>query len=490
MCVRFGISLALSNSLPFSDSVMNELSMMLIGEGQYRQGSLGFLPSLRFLACVVLCPDNDNHNSISGTAKVGRRALTAKEAALKCVVSLRHTSEETFLRCRAISKKAEENFEKNLKMKLMPEFTVPYAFHLLSFRPETPSGDFIRRGSADHDDNNEINIEDSSQKLLKKRLRWLLEPLVQSLGDGADNISFLLRLTELLGQRYRPIDVIYSAPMESPGSPFSDISLGEIENVENDELSHAKLKVVCAEAREILLKFVKKDSNLNPYPGVIQIPSFLYARSKQTRSHDHVSRTSDSVPTEKSIQNSRKRRKTQRKSTDKAVNSEVTDISLNLSPIPQSRSPHWNLKSVDADETMETPETPVSKSPSIQQTIGAKDSQAKNAKNIRKNAKATRPTRKSSRLDHTETLATPVSKSSSLNGKAETTRSDIKKDQTTRPSRKSRGLDDTMQTPEPKTSHVQTIGIPQDGEGKEMKSSARKAKPTRPIRKSPRLSRG
>lgn len=332
------------------DAVMNELSMMLIGEGHYRQGNLGFLPSLRFLACVTLCPDDDHHRSISGAAKVGRRATITKEAALKCVVSLRRTSEDTFLQCRAISKKAEENFEKNLKMKLMPEFTVPYAFHLLSFCPETPCGEFIRRKSVDQDD------EEASHKLLRKRLRWLLEPLVQSLGDGADNISFLLRLTELLGQRYRPIDVFDSkSSITSPDSPFTDIS-----NLENDDTTHgdssqAKLKVICAEAREILLKLVKKDSNLNPYPGVIQIPSFLYTRSRQSRSPTSVTKpisgpVQDSPASDYSSPSGDKKRKIAHKS----IGEDRSSLSINLSPIPQSRSPG---DMVTTEETMDSPDS-------------------------------------------------------------------------------------------------------------------------------------
>jgi hypothetical protein len=31
------------------------------------------------------------------------------------------------------------NFERRLKMKIMPEFALPFLFHLLSHRPETPT---------------------------------------------------------------------------------------------------------------------------------------------------------------------------------------------------------------------------------------------------------------------------------------------------------------------------------------------------------------
>ncbi len=346
---------------------MNELSKMLIGEGSYRQGNQGFLPSLRFLACITLCPDDDNSSYICG-AKVGKRSIMTKNAAEQCVISLRRTSEHTLLQCRAISKKAEMNFENNLKMKLMPEFSVPYAFHLLSFRPETPCGGFMRRKSSDMDvDRDEIAKEELSHKLLRKRLRFLLEPLVQSLGEGADNISFLLRMTELLGHRYRPIDVLYTntSITSFPNSPFSDISLGENDSKENDDLSQAKLQVICTEAREILLKFVKKDKNLDPYPGTIQIPSFLFKRAKITRSPAEISKVNELEEASIGSSTSAKKRKTKissSKEPHKRKSITSSGLSINLSPIPQSRSPQRQSPSItktpsSGDSSKKEPDT-------------------------------------------------------------------------------------------------------------------------------------
>ncbi len=375
---------------------MNELSMMLTGKGKYRVGEQGSLPSLRFLACITLCPGDDHH-----AANVGRRATTTKEAASQCITSLRITAEETLLQCRAISKKAEENFNRNLKMKLMPEFAVPYAFHLLSFNADTPSGGFIRRRSSSRDED-EIEKEEISHKLLRKRLRWLFEPLVQSLGDNADNISFLLRLTELLGHRYRPLDVSYpSSSPELPMSPFSDISLGEKDNKENDELSQAKLKVICTEAREMLLKFVKKDSNLNPYPGAIQIPSLLYTRSNPTKSPAEKTKSGSRQKakrstTEKSspTSSSAKKRKIEIRNLDFESDEEEKQhdtLVLGLSPIPQSRSPHGDC-SKPTDDTGAVTETP-----SSSQSSG-KSAKERETKVHGKKSVAATPVRRSKRL--------------------------------------------------------------------------------------------
>lgn len=281
-------------------NIMNELSMMLKGTGKYRDGFLGIAPSLRFLALTALCADNDQHAQgnllLNGNAaNVGRHSTNIKVAALTCISSLRQTCEATSVQCRAISRKAERNFDNNLKMKLMPEFALPFAFHILAFRPETPSAGDLSSNKKERL-NNENNDEEGQHRMLHKRLRWLLEPLVQSLGESADNISFLLRQAEILGNKYRPIEssqIVYSSPAFSPpkGSPDtlfpspSELQTTPIELHESphsqkcDELFTSKLKIICTAARHVLLKFVKKDVNLTPYPGAMQIPSHLYTRN-------------------------------------------------------------------------------------------------------------------------------------------------------------------------------------------------------------------
>jgi len=194
-------------------------------------------------------------------------------------------------------------------MKLMPEFALPFAFHILAFRPETPStwGSLSSNGVSlaqptmrkeqekNVGDDESHTSEGGQHKMLQKRFRWLLEPLVQSLGESADNISFLLRQAEILGNKYHPIEVSHilctSPPLSPSGESPSMLSPSSLEiqttpikspvypdSLKRDELSILKLKVICASARQLLLKFVKKDVNLTPYPGVMQIPSHLYAR--------------------------------------------------------------------------------------------------------------------------------------------------------------------------------------------------------------------
>ena len=65
--------------------------------------------------------------------------VAAKETAFQCVVALRRTCQIVEAQCAALGPEGESNFERRLKMKIMPEFTVPFVFHLLSHRPETPT---------------------------------------------------------------------------------------------------------------------------------------------------------------------------------------------------------------------------------------------------------------------------------------------------------------------------------------------------------------
>lgn len=221
------------------EQIIVELSNMISGQEKYCHG-IAYAPSLRFLSMVCLCIDADSNLSVhnNDAASIGRTSQILKQATLKCINFLRKTSESTLTRCRAIGSTAESNFEKRYKFMLMPEYAVPYAIHTLCCRKETPTEN------------------DDDKTVLKRRLKFLLDPMVTSLGTSADNISFLLRMTELIGGRYLPVD-------------------------NENKIEPKKVNIICNTAREILLKFVKKDVNLSVYPGQIQVPRSLY-RPKNT----------------------------------------------------------------------------------------------------------------------------------------------------------------------------------------------------------------
>lgn len=189
---------------------MEELAHMFTATGKFRShGSTGpaMAPSLRFVALVTLCADGDHgaHSAANaGAANVGQKISTGvKHSATQCIKQLRTTCQSAAAACRSRGRTSEKNFEMRLKMKLMPEYCVPYALHLLAFRHETACAAGTLAGEIDDvasdvsDEGNEekgksgevLRDQEASQKMLKKRLKWLFDPLIMSLGTGADNVS-------------------------------------------------------------------------------------------------------------------------------------------------------------------------------------------------------------------------------------------------------------------------------------------------------------
>eukprot|EP00574_Skeletonema_japonicum_P008396 CAMPEP_0201719072 /NCGR_PEP_ID=MMETSP0593-20130828/4392_1 /ASSEMBLY_ACC=CAM_ASM_000672 /TAXON_ID=267983 /ORGANISM="Skeletonema japonicum, Strain CCMP2506" /LENGTH=1727 /DNA_ID=CAMNT_0048209463 /DNA_START=14 /DNA_END=5197 /DNA_ORIENTATION=+ len=254
------------------DSVAEELSFMLSGIGKYRHGGIGSAPSMRFIAFVTLCAES-------------RKAGKVKTAMMQCISSLRGSIATCQAQVRAMGKAAEKNFENNLKMKLMPEYCVPYALHLLAFRHETASAAGTLAGEDDSDAEMEADelaqSEEASEKRLKKRLKFLFDPLIQSLGERADNISFLLRMVDQIG-KFSPVDVMKRSSKISSleTSLDDDDSVTEADNEEKE--AAARMKIIYQFAREVLLSHVKKDFNLTVYPGSIQVPAALYSRNQSS----------------------------------------------------------------------------------------------------------------------------------------------------------------------------------------------------------------
>jgi len=329
---------------------VEEWSEMMLGRGVYgakassrnskngskeEEGDSRTAPGLRFLALLVFCADGEtgaNGLLANGhAANLGsRRQAALKLSARSCVSNLRTTCAHTLAQCQAMGRAMEAKFDTMYKLFIMPEFAVPYALHLLSHRVETPTcvtaAEAALEAKTKDVEETEENALDRTllaeqhelkYKQLKKRLKMLVEPLVSSLGDGADNISFLLRMVELIGNRYMPVTIRISdgllghseTPLKSGeyhdlldithnsalDSSVTDAGKGTSESgfhveeedgynpsVRVSEYTAKRLGVVCHAAREVLLKFVKKDVNLTLHPGAIQIPSNLFVKKVPT----------------------------------------------------------------------------------------------------------------------------------------------------------------------------------------------------------------
>jgi hypothetical protein len=234
---------------------VDELSCMLTGGGSFKKG---MAPSLRFLALGCFGADGDgvpgNVSAANGGAcNLGKQSGALKASTTDSVKNLRITCDATMAQCKAMGPTGEARFENVFKPMVMPEFALAYALHLLALRKESP------KAKKPVGDKGEI---DGSYKMLLKRLRWILEPLVSSLGDHANNISFLIKITEQVGNSFDAV-----VPNNETESDFADM---------NEEDGRARLTTVCTAARDVLLNFVKTDDNLAPYPGNIQIPVDLF----------------------------------------------------------------------------------------------------------------------------------------------------------------------------------------------------------------------
>jgi len=257
---------------------------MLLCSGVYQSA---FSTNLRFLSFAVLCTDSTG-SAASGSVKLKNISKSTIE---RCINHLRKNCESMSLQCRSKSRQAEQYFDNTLKFTMMPEYVVPYAIYLLSICKDTPSAGGSGLQDSNHgeksihaDDSYEDLVDDgNNQRLLRKRLKCLLEPLVQTLGDSADNITFLLRMAEILGHKYCPI--IYHGSIDL-NEASTEVLQSPI-SFDDDAISFARMKVVCSATREILMNFVKKDVHLTPYPGTVNIPSALYARVNRHSINEH-----------------------------------------------------------------------------------------------------------------------------------------------------------------------------------------------------------
>lgn len=285
------------------ESMVKELSCLLSGNGVFGLEGSGTKPQpppLRCLAWTTLCSDGDhgleNDAANGNAANLGKLVYTISQAALGSVENLRKVCDSLCAKLRASGQDADTLFDTKYKTKFLPEYVVPFAFHLLVHRRETPYDDDASAVPPKMDynedvienDNNSapLSVDDEGRhRILRKRLKLIFDPLVRSLGESADNISFLSRMTETLETQYLPkessrTDALLSPIMTSVGSDSSLDTKPTIEQGKRAAILEKKLKAVCVAAREVLLSYVKKDVNLASYPGKILVPPFLFTKKR------------------------------------------------------------------------------------------------------------------------------------------------------------------------------------------------------------------
>ena len=135
-----------------------------------------------------------------------------------------------------------EDKRRELNTMLMPEYAVPYAVHLIAHHPDFP----------------EDKSEATRIKQCEKYLKGLLEALVESLGQEADNVSFLHQMFEKIKNHCDALD--------------------------DDEFRFQLLSTL---AQKALKKMIKNPDNIKPYPGTIFLPAQLFKeRSAESMAQD------------------------------------------------------------------------------------------------------------------------------------------------------------------------------------------------------------
>lgn len=357
------------------EAILSEYSDMLSGSGAFGATTTRLsprIPSLRFLSLLCLSGDGDHDNDPANgcAANIGVLVSTVQDAATRSIIGFRRSSEAYYARCKALGKESVQRFESGVKMSLMPENAIPYAYHLLTHRRETPSPSTGDRKNPSHDSDDEGSIDVSSPdirfRLLQRRLRLLLDPLINSLGEHADNISYLIRMTETLGKNYGPIDVSLqyagsSQPkhysLRSPIDHSGDRNgLGKRERT---SLLNERLATICSFARDVLVTYIKQDVNITPYPGQISFPNGLFRQS--SAGTVVLKRTSHRPRSDEHRTPARSRSGTPRTSKQVPVGADSNDESHREPPQSTRKSPR-------------TPFSPESKKPDL--ATPAKDADA------------------------------------------------------------------------------------------------------------------
>lgn len=194
--------------------------------------------------CVAAIPRRTSSSRVVAEAAVRARIVKALQrgvarARARHALATQDDDDDDDVEERAARDRASRRF--------LPEYALPYAIHLLAHLNEDDRVD-----------------ADTSRRALS----FLLDALVGSLGDDADNVAFLLRCcAEIAAGRDNSTSPRTAACRESRSHIIS-IQLcfaGEIANIAADTIKRTYIKTL---------------TNFSPYPGVIFLPAKLFAASE------------------------------------------------------------------------------------------------------------------------------------------------------------------------------------------------------------------
>jgi len=167
----------------------------------------------------------------------------ARQAVTRAVQNLRRGYEDYMA---GQEEEPSEEAKRKVTTSMMPEYLLPYLLHLLTHFPDFPT-----------------SLHDAGRwRPLHRCLAFLLEPLMVTLGPEADNLSFLLLMTDTILTGYK------------------DASTEGEEGGEDEEVATMRLHQVTMACREYLRSKIKTQENLQAYPGKIYLPLQLYSPRK------------------------------------------------------------------------------------------------------------------------------------------------------------------------------------------------------------------
>ncbi len=182
--------------------------------------------------------------SLAGLEQDADARKEVRQAVMRAVQNLRRGYEDYMA---GQEDEPSEEALRKVTTSMMPEYVLPYMLHLLAHFPDFPT-----------------SLNDAGRWRPLKHCMWfLLEPLMATLGPEADNLSFLLMMTDTIVTGYK------DATCTAEGG-----------DREEEEAATIRLHQVTMVCREILRSKIKTQENLQAYPGKIYVPLQLYAPHK------------------------------------------------------------------------------------------------------------------------------------------------------------------------------------------------------------------
>ena len=213
---------------------------------------------LKYLSLVVLMAQDPN----PVLRKEARQLLLLGIKKLRHLCSLHGASSSS-----SASKQHTMSLNANSGPKMVPEYLLPYAVHLIAHHPKLQE---LNNQELDDFQNGDSNSNEHQEAVAGPYLAFLLDGLVAGTASEVDNISFLLQILDTMSKCEDAVTT------QSSSSPMI--------------LDH-----LIGWSIDLLKKKIKTQRNLKPYPGKIFLPTTLYRLRRAAAGAANVSLLKENV---------------------------------------------------------------------------------------------------------------------------------------------------------------------------------------------------